>query len=182
MAVEDSDGSGGEERIHRGGLLGVGADGEEALPVRVFGGRAGAVVVEARGGDVEGFDDGGGDDARVVHGGGGGDDGDSFDGIAGDGASRGRGGGEIDGEELVDGKALRSEDAVEAFERKGSLAVEEVGDVCLLEAGLVSEAAAGEGAAFDAAVEFETEEFVKVLKVHRFDRFGVSHSIQQDED
>jgi len=64
-------------------LLGVGADGEEALPVGMPGGGAGAVVVKAGGRDLNGFDDGGGWDAGVVHRGGGGDDGDDFDGIAG---------------------------------------------------------------------------------------------------
>jgi len=58
VTVEDGDGSWCEERVHGGGLLCVGTDGEEALPVRIFGGRASAVVVEARGGDVDGFDDG----------------------------------------------------------------------------------------------------------------------------
>src|ERR1700678_151372 len=37
MAVEDGDGSGGDEWVHCRGLLGVGADGEEALPVGVRG-------------------------------------------------------------------------------------------------------------------------------------------------
>jgi len=37
MAVEDSDGAGRDEGIHGGGLLGVGADGEEALPLGVGG-------------------------------------------------------------------------------------------------------------------------------------------------
>jgi hypothetical protein len=83
VAVEDGDGSGGDERVHGGGLLGVGADGEEALPVGVPGGGAGAVVVKARGGDLDGFDDGSGRDAGLVHGGGGGDDGDDLDGVAG---------------------------------------------------------------------------------------------------
>jgi hypothetical protein len=76
VTVEDGDGSGGDERVHGGGLLGVGTDGEEALPLGVTGCGSGAVVVEAGGGDVDGFDDGGGGDAGVVHGGGGGDDGD----------------------------------------------------------------------------------------------------------
>lgn len=37
----------------------------------------------------------------------------------------------------------------------------------LLKACLLSEAAAGEGAAFDAPEKFETNEFVKFLKVHK---------------
>jgi len=58
VTIKDGDSSRGEEGVHSGGLLGVGTDGEEALPVRIFGGRASAVVMETRGGDVDGFDDG----------------------------------------------------------------------------------------------------------------------------
>jgi len=72
---------------------------------------------------------------------------------------------------------LRGQNAVEAFKGEGALAVKKVGDVSLLEAGLMGEAAAGEGAALDAAKEFEAEEFVQVLKVHKLDRFGRTHSI-----
>jgi hypothetical protein len=109
VAVEDGDGSGRDEGIHGGGLLGVGADGEEALPVGVFRGGAGTVVVQAGGGDLDGFDDGGGGDAGFVHGGGGGDDGDDFDGVAGLGGSAGMGVGgglHFEGEDLVDGEVL----------------------------------------------------------------------------
>jgi hypothetical protein len=126
MAIEDRDGSGGDERVHCGGLLGVGADGEEALPVRVFGGRTGSVVVEAGGGDLKGFDDGGGGDASLVHGGGEGDDGDDLDGIAGLRGGAGMRVGEglhLEGENLVDGEVLGGEDAVEAFERERTFAI-----------------------------------------------------------
>jgi hypothetical protein len=165
VTVEDGDGTGGEEGFHGGGLLGVGADGEEALPVGVARGGAGAVVVEAGGGDLDGFDDGGGGDAGLVHGSGGGDDRDDFDGVAGL-VGRG-GGGEVEGEELVDGEVLGGENAVEAFEGEGTLLVEKIGDVGLLEASLLGETSAGEGAALDAAEEFEANEFVQVLEVHR---------------
>ena len=37
VAIEDGDGTGGEKRIHCGGLLRVSADGKEALPVGVAG-------------------------------------------------------------------------------------------------------------------------------------------------
>jgi len=49
VAIEDGDGPRREERLHGCGLLGVGADSEEALPVCVSGGGAGAVVVQAGG-------------------------------------------------------------------------------------------------------------------------------------
>ena len=39
------------------------------------------------------------------------------------------GGGDLKGEDLLDSEVLRGEDAVEAFEREGTLLVEEVGDV-----------------------------------------------------
>ena len=74
VAIEHGDGAGGDEGVHGGGLLRVGANGEEALPVRVSGGGAGAIVVQTRGGDLDGFDDGGWRDAGFVHRGGGRDD------------------------------------------------------------------------------------------------------------
>ena len=52
----------------------------------------------------------------------------------------------------------------------------------LLEAGLLGEAAAGEGAAFDAAQEFDAEKFVQVLKVHERGVSMANHIIRQDED
>ena len=115
VAVEDGDGAGGDEGVHGGGLLGVGADGEEALPVRVGGGGAdavGEIAVQAGGGDLDGFDDGRGGDAGLVHGGGGGDDGDDLDGVAGVGGNGGLGGGDLEREDLIDGEVLRGEDSV----------------------------------------------------------------------
>jgi|SRR5277367_4687021 len=47
VAVENGDGTGRDERLHGCGLLGVGTNGEEALPVGVFGGGASPVVVQA---------------------------------------------------------------------------------------------------------------------------------------
>jgi len=47
VTVEDGDGTGGDERLHGRGLLGVRADGEEALPVGVAGGGTSAIVVQA---------------------------------------------------------------------------------------------------------------------------------------
>ena len=75
-------------------------------------------------------------------------------------------GGDFEWEDLVDGEVLGGEDAVEAFEGEGAFAIEEVGDMGLLKAGLMGDAAAGEDAAFDAAEEFEADEFVQILKVH----------------
>ena len=133
VAVEDGDGAGGDKGIHGGGLLRVGADGEEALPVGVPGGGAGAVVVEAGGGDLDGFDDGGGRDARLVHGGGGGDDGNDLGGVAGVGREGGPCGVEVNRQNLIDGEILRSQDAIESLEGEGTFTIEEIGDMGLLE-------------------------------------------------
>lgn len=105
--------------------------------------------MEARGGDLNRFNDGGGRDASVVHGDGCGDDGDNFDRV---GSLQGCGGGsgEFEREDLLDVEVLGFEDAVETFEREGAFAIEEVGDVRLLEACLICETAAGECAALDA--------------------------------
>jgi hypothetical protein len=136
VAVQDCDGSGGDERVHGGGLLGVGADGKEALPVGAGGGVAdavGEIAVQAGGGDLDSFDDGGRGDARLVHRGGGGDNGDDLDGIAGLDRDGGLGGGEVERQDLVDGEVLRGEDAVETFEGKRAFAVEKIRDVGLVE-------------------------------------------------
>lgn len=115
MAIEDDDGAAGEERGHGGGLFGVDADGEEALPICAAGGGAGGAAFEPGGGEVERLDDGGRGDAGLGEGGGGTDDRDAGDGICGGGGGI-RGGGEIEREELVDSELLGGEDAIEAIE------------------------------------------------------------------
>ena len=151
VTIEHGDGAGGDEGVHGGGLLRVGADGQEALPMGVPGGGAGAVVVEARGGDLDGFDDGGGGDACLVHGGGGRDDGNDLGWVAGMGREGGLCGVEIDRQNLIDGEILRGENAVESFEGEGAFAIEEIGDMGLLEPSLLGEPTASKCAAFDAS-------------------------------
>jgi hypothetical protein len=93
----------------------------------------GEIAVQAGGGDLDSFDDGGRGDAGLVHRGGGGDHGDDLDGIAGLGGDGELCGGDVERQDLVDGEILRGEDAIEAFEREGTLAIEEVRDVGLAE-------------------------------------------------
>ena len=107
VAVEDGDGAGRDEGVHGGGLLGVGADGEEALPVGVAGGSAdavGVIAVQAGGGDLDGFDDSCGRDSGFVHGGGGGDYRNDLYGFTGLGWDGRVGGGEVERQNLVDGE------------------------------------------------------------------------------
>jgi hypothetical protein len=143
--------------------VGVGADGEEALEGFGLAGGSSAVVVEAGGGDMKGLDDGGGGDSGVVDGGGGRDDGDGFYGVAG---GLGGDGVEFKWQDLLDGEVLRAEDSVEALEGEGTLAVDEIRYVRLLEARLAGELGTGEGAGFDAALELLAEELVQILKIH----------------
>jgi hypothetical protein len=47
---------------------------------------------------------------------------------------------------------------------------------------LLGEAGAGERSPLDAAQQFETEEFVEILKIHRFDYFKANDIICRSED
>lgn len=51
-----------------------------------------------------------------------------------------------------------------------------------LKPGLMGQAAAGECAAFDAALEFGAEEFVQILEVHERGVSMANHIIRQGED
>ena len=58
---------------------------------------------------------------------------------------------EVEWEDVLDGKSLGGQDAVEAFEGQGAFFIEEVGDVSLLKTGLLGEATLGEGASIDSS-------------------------------
>jgi len=62
-------------------------------------------------------------------------------------------------EQVEDGKALYGEDFVHAFDAQAALLVQEIGDVGLLESGLLRQMEAGEFAGFDAL----PEDFSKVI-------------------
>ena len=164
MAIQDDDGPGSDHGIHCDNLLGVGADGEESLPVCALQGWAGAIFLQAGRGDVNGLNDRSGADLGFIHRGGRRDNRDFFNGIG----RRRRGGcTEFKGHDLIHREVLSGEDAVEPGEREGALAIEEVRDVCLTETRLPSEAGAGEAAEFDTAEEFATEKLVEILEIHR---------------
>jgi hypothetical protein len=71
---------------------------------------------------------------------------------------------------------LSREDTVESVEGERTLAIQEVGDMRLAEAGLPSEASSSESAEFNAVDQFEAEVFVKILKIHRV-RFSCGRTI-----
>ncbi len=108
VAVEDDDGALGEEGGHGGGLLGIDADGDEAVPVFAGGGGAGAVFKEARGGEGNAFDDSRRGDFGLLDGDGGGNEGDGLGWVR----REGSGGSEVERKDLLDGEFLSGEDTV----------------------------------------------------------------------
>jgi hypothetical protein len=149
MAVDEQCGAGQEAGVHAHAFAGVGFDGHESLPT-------GAVAFDFRlelpqkalfefqdllhmHADQEGM---GGGDATI------GDE-DVLKLII---AGRQDGSALVDlggVEEIEDGKMLDGQDTIHAFEAEAALAVEEVGDVSLLEAGLLRQAEPGEIAFFN---------------------------------
>lgn len=109
MTVENGDGTGLEQRLHRGGLVVVDANGDKSLPRRCLAGGTGPVVVEQSGRDGNRLDDGGWGDPRLEHGDGGGHEGDTLGGfgLGGSGVAL-----QVYGQDLIDGKALGGEDSV----------------------------------------------------------------------
>ena len=74
-------------------------------------------------------------------------------------------------EQVEHGKMLHREDFVHAFEAEAALAVEEVGDVGLLESGLLGEVEAGQFSCFDAL----PEHFAKII-LQDFELHGAEYS------
>ena len=80
-----------------------------------------------------------------------------------------------DGSSLVDfrgikqvenGEVLNLEDFVHALDREAALAVEEIGNVSLLESSLLGETEAGEFACFDSLLEDFSEIILQGLELH----------------
>jgi hypothetical protein len=160
VAIHNDGGTGGEERFHGRGLVGIERDGEVALPVGALGRWAGAIFAQARGRKME--NPGAiGENAGVMQDSGG--RGDGNDGCLWSGEAVGDA---FEGDELLDGDILGGEDAVKAFDGEEAAAVEDVGDVSLAKTCLAGEESAGENSAVDTAKEFKAKMFVHVPKVH----------------
>lgn len=140
MTIQYNDGSCDEHGIHRGSLLCVCTDSEEALPVCVLQGRPGAIVLKPGCGDVNCLDDRLGPDLRFVHRCGGRDDRDCLDEISGRGR---RCCADLKWQYLLDREVLRGKNSVKPIEGKGVLPVEEVGDVGLTEIRLPCQTGSG---------------------------------------
>ncbi len=173
MTIQYDDGSRNDHRLHGGGLLFVGAYSKEALPPCALQGWTGVVVLEPGHGDMNGFDDRSRPNLGFIHCGRRRYNGDGIDRI---GRRRGRRRAELKGHYLIHGEVLRCEDAVKPVERQGTFSIEEIGDVGLTEARLPCQTGSGEGTEFNTAEEFETEEFVEILKIHKVE-FSCCRSI-----
>ena len=69
-------------------------------------------------------------------------------------------------EEVEYAEVLDGEDGIHAFEAEAALAVEEVGDVGLLESGLLCQPESGQAACFDSPQEDFTKVVLQTAKLH----------------
>jgi len=166
MAVDQERGSGRKAGRHGLGVAGIELDEDEALPGRAVGFGVGFQPGEERLLELEDLFHVHADDEGL--GGGGeriGED-NVFEFVA----AGGKNGGalvDLGGiEEVEDGEVLDVEDLVHAFEGESALAVEEVGDVGLLESGLLGEAESGEFPCCDAFPENFSEIVLQNFELH----------------
>lgn len=159
MAVEQKDSAGGEARRHADGLAVAEPDENEALPAGAVAYGRGAQAAQKGFAELDDFVHvHSGDESLGGSDGGVGED-DVFKFVA---AGRDDGGAFVDfgGIEQVEHReALHLQDPVHAFQTEAALAVEKVGDVGLLESGLLGQVEAGEFAGLDPL----PENFAKIL-------------------
>ena len=75
-------------------------------------------------------------------------------------------GGKSGGEQVKDGKILGRQDAVKAFQTEGTLSIEKIGDVCLLEFCRRGQSGTGQESSIDAAKDFQPKIFTKSIEIH----------------
>lgn len=168
VAVDDQQCVGLDDGPHGLGFVGGRADGDEAEPFAAAGGAARAKVFDHGGGHFELVEDGAGCDLVVVDGGGLGDEGNGDPGgfVFEVGLLKVEGCLSFGGDEIADGDGHGIEDAIDGAEAEHAFLVEEVGDVGLAVSGLAREQGPGEGAALDAAQDFDAKFFMQLCKVH----------------
>ncbi len=79
-------------------------------------------------------------------------------------------------EEIEDGEMLDGEDPIHAFEAEAALAVQEVGDVSLLESGLLGQAKSGEIAVFNAFPKSIAKIFLQDAEFHGSREYSTGYS------
>ena len=179
MAVDEQRGPRKQTWIHGHGFLGVDLDEHEAVPGGAVAFGFGAEVVEEGLLELEDFLDVAAVDEGLSSGSGGVGEQDVFEFVA---ARRQDGGAFVDFggiEQIEDRKVLHGEDFIHAFEAETAFLVEKIGDVGLLESGLLGQAEAREFACFDAVPEDGTQIILQDFELHRREySTAVSHAVK----
>jgi hypothetical protein len=166
MAVYEKGCPGQEAGGHAGGLPGVELDEHEAVPAGAVAVGFGFQFVQEGFLELEDVFDLHGGDERLSGSGGGVGEQNVFKFV---GAGGQDGGALVDLggiEQIEHGKMLHGEDFVHAFQAKAALAVEEIGDVGLLESGLLGQVQAGEFSCFDALPEQLAKVILQDFELH----------------
>ena len=166
MTVDQERSSGREAGRHGLGVAWVKLDEDESLPRGSVGFTVGSKFVEEGLLELEDVFHVHAGDKGLSGGGGGIREDDVFEVV---GTGRKDGGAFVDFggiEEVENGEVLDLEDFVHAFDAESALAVEEVGDVGLLESGLLGETESGELACLDAVPENFPEVVLQDLELH----------------
>jgi len=166
MAVDEQRGSWGKAGGHESGLPGIELNEDETLPAGPVGFGIRVQLVQEGLLELEDFLYMHADDEGLGGGGRGIGEDDVFEVV---GAGRQDRGALIDLggiEQVKDGKMLDLKDFVHAFEAEAAFAVEEIGDVGLLESGLLGQAEAGEFSCCDAVPEDFAEIILQEFELH----------------
>ena len=159
MSVEQERGSGHEAGIHACSVFGIHLDEDEALPGGAVAFHFGLQLAQEGFFEFQDFFNVHAGDEGLGGGGRGGGEDDVFEFVA----AGGQDGGafaDFGGVEQVEhGKALNGENFIHAFDAETALLVEEVGDMSLLESGLLGQVQAGQFAGFDAL----PKDFAKII-------------------
>jgi len=166
MAVDEKRGPGKKAGSHGLGLSGVDPDENEALPGGTVSFGFGLELTEEVLFELEDFLDPHAGDQRLSGGGGIGEH-DVFKFVA---TGREDGGtlADLGGiEQVEDGEVLDGQDLVHAFDAEAAFLIEEIGDMRLLESGLLGQAEAGQFACFDAVPEDPAQILLQDFELHR---------------
>src|SRR5947208_9207035 len=167
MTVDQERGSGHEARIHSRGIVGIGPDHHEAMPVGAVALDFGPYALKERLFKLQNLFHPHAENEGLAGGRGGFGEYDILRVIA---AGRKYGGTLIDLggiEKVEDRKMLDLEDFVHAFETESALVVEGVGDMSLFKSRLMSKSESGQFTCFDAVPEDFTEVFLQDFELHR---------------
>ena len=166
MAVDQQSGSGGKARIHIQGLPGIELDQDKTQPGGAIAFGFGLEFTQEGLLEFEDLDDVHAGDERL---------GGSMGGVSEQNIFKFVGAGREDGSALVDlgrieqvedGKVLDGKNFVHTFEAEAALSVQEVGDMGLLESGLLRQPEAGQFTCFDAVPKDFTKVILQDFELH----------------